>query len=69
MLAVLMIQKEYKRFLLCCNSVIITKKERSDVMALSTLTARVDDIERNGAMHGIGDPEPLRGNLNFKDFG
>ena len=37
--------------------------QTQDKKTLKRINQLIKDIERNGAMHGIGDPEPLKGDL------
>ena len=37
--------------------------QTQDKKTLKRINLLIKDIERNGAMNGIGEPEPLRGNL------
>ncbi len=37
--------------------------QTQDTKTLKRINQLIKDIERNGAMHGIGDPEPLKGDL------
>ena len=37
--------------------------QTQDKKTLKRINQLVKDIERNGAMHGIGEPEALKGNL------
>ncbi len=38
-------------------------RQTQDKKTLKRINLLIKDIERNGAMNGIGDPEALRGNL------
>ena len=42
--------------------------QTQDKKTLKRINQLIKDIERNGAMHGIGDPEPLKGDLQGEHF-